>query len=323
MAYKIEDLCRRRKIKSLDISTPLLIPSFSSRGFPYLLEIWNQIKEYLPNITLISCYDIYYDLIKFEEVADVILLDSGGYEAHTTLDSFYDEPTVDSSKEWSRDKYIETLSKINQLSTCIVVSYDSPNIPISDQIAQAKRSFADINSPPSDFLLKPSKGDLIDLEELSNSIELLDGFDILGITENELGYSVVERLRNMARLRTMLTEKGLEIPIHLFGCLDPISVWLYYFCGADIFDGLSWLRYAFLDDKALYKNSWAILTNRVDIPDNDLIYESYLNNLDVLKDIQRRMAQFQSLDDLSITHLDIKGILHTLSLADISFNGRE
>ena len=112
---------------------------------------------------------------------------------------------------------------------------------------------------------------------------------------------------------------GLRKSDHL-GCLDPTSVWLYYLCGADIFDGLSWLRYVFWEGKALHRNSWAILTKQTELFDEDLIFRSYLNNLQVLKNMQRRMGQFAKNRDLSFAENDSNLLMQNLSLAGIAFS---
>src|SRR5437762_1985645 len=64
----------------------------------------------------------------------------------------------------------------------------------------------------------------------------------LVFVEQELGRSILERARNIARIRRALVEIGNDLPIHIFGCLDPGLVRYYAMAGADIFDGLQWLR---------------------------------------------------------------------------------
>ena len=75
----------------------------------------------------------------------------------------------------------------------------------------------------------------------------LSHFSIIGFTEKELGPSLLKRMTAIARVRRALKEVNLDLPIHVFGSLDTISTPLYFLAGADIFDGLTWLRYAFRD----------------------------------------------------------------------------
>ena len=76
-------------------------------------------------------------------------------------------------------------------------------------------------------------------------LRLLRTFDIVGVTEREIGESIHDRLVNIARLRKSLNAAEVTIPIHVFGGLDPLLTPLYFAAGAEIFDGLGWLRYAY------------------------------------------------------------------------------
>ena len=60
-----------------------------------------------------------------------------------------------------------------------------------------------------------------------------------------MGKSMKERLIFLSELRDCLTKENIYTPIHIFGGLEPLMTPLYFMAGADIFDGLSWLRYAF------------------------------------------------------------------------------
>ncbi|MDW3181367.1 hypothetical protein [Roseobacter sp.] len=64
-------------------------------------------------------------------------------------------------------------------------------------------------------------------------------------TEKEIGASTKDRLTFLAAFRDLLDEAGMETAIHVFGGLDPLMTPLYFLAGADVFDGLSWLGYAF------------------------------------------------------------------------------
>ena len=59
-------LARRGKITLPDggiIETPLLLPSFSSRGFPDIKEIMKGLSEVIRGPALVSAYDIRHELI--------------------------------------------------------------------------------------------------------------------------------------------------------------------------------------------------------------------------------------------------------------------
>lgn len=83
-------------------------------------------------------------------------------------------------------------------------------------------------------------------------------FHALGVTEKELGGNFKERMINIARIRKALNGVGLEnMPIHIFGSLDTVSTPLYFVAGADIFDGLTWLRFAYYKGMTIYRQNYA------------------------------------------------------------------
>jgi hypothetical protein len=76
-------LAKRRSLKhngrEID-RTPLLIPSFSSKGFPDIDKIIKYSSELIEGVALISAYDLHYGKIKPPfDFPSLIFLDSGGY----------------------------------------------------------------------------------------------------------------------------------------------------------------------------------------------------------------------------------------------------
>ena len=62
--------------------TPLLLPSFSSKGFPQIAEIMDFISAFITSPILISAYDLHYKNVpKKITFSELLFLDSGGYEA--------------------------------------------------------------------------------------------------------------------------------------------------------------------------------------------------------------------------------------------------
>ena len=78
-------LAKRRalKLNGQEIErTPLLIPSFSSKGFPDVRKIIEYSSGIIDGVMLISAYDLHYGEIKPPfDFASLIFVDSGGYEA--------------------------------------------------------------------------------------------------------------------------------------------------------------------------------------------------------------------------------------------------
>jgi hypothetical protein len=81
----VDHLAARRSIslnqQEVD-RTPLLVPSFSSKGFPDISKILSVNSELISGPVLVSAYDLHYANIQPPfDFASLIFLDSGGYEA--------------------------------------------------------------------------------------------------------------------------------------------------------------------------------------------------------------------------------------------------
>lgn len=98
-------LAKRRtlKLNGVEIErTPLLVPSFSSKGFPEVDKIIKYSSELIDGITLVSAYDLHYGKVSPPfDFSSLIFLDSGGYEASkdTDLSDFGDKEHL--PKPWS------------------------------------------------------------------------------------------------------------------------------------------------------------------------------------------------------------------------------
>lgn len=309
----VNDLCKRRGIAKYDVKVPLLIPSFSSKGFPNPQEIWERIYAFLPEAALISSYDIHHEHISSSLInsPNLLFVDSGGYESRYDFDfaEVYNAPYH--PKAWSLDRCCEILDcRLNTFSNLVLISFDAPtmNLSIEEQVKRAQEFFSKYPQAATDFLIKPSSTTFLDIDTIIANIDLLQDFDIIGVTEKELGDTIEERLSNIVKLRTALLGNGLETPIHVFGCLDPVNVWLFFICGADIFDGLAWLRFAFFKDVAIYRNEWAVLQGYTDIGVNDLETLSWINNLRYLGQLKLQMSKF--LQEYDMLHIPIEsGVL--------------
>ena len=63
---------KTRQIKD-NITTPLLLPSFSSKGFPYINKILKATELYFDIPFLISAYDLYYRHIELPQHSSNLL----------------------------------------------------------------------------------------------------------------------------------------------------------------------------------------------------------------------------------------------------------
>lgn len=284
------------------MTTPLLVPSFSSKGFPEVQKIINTSEEFITESALISAYDIYHSQIK-KDVAfpEILFVDSGGYEASKDTE-FTDLGYSDYEPgEWSRDKHIETLEQFKLDIPVVFISYDHPKekCSYSDQVNNAHTLF---NSREciKEILIKPETDRIyLDVDKLINEIDLFLDFDIIGLTEKELGNSILLRMENIGRIREAINKNGKETPIHIFGSLDTISTPLYFLSGADIFDGLTWLRFAYHEGQCIYIHNYTAINTGINTKDTLGIAKVWFNNYYYLQQLELEMKKYLKQSDFS------------------------
>jgi hypothetical protein len=260
-------LAKRRSLKlnGEEITrTPLLIPSFSSKGFPDVNNIIKYSSELIEGVTLISAYDIHYNKIEPPfNFPSLIFLDSGGYEASkdTDLSDLGDREHF--PKAWTQEMHEAQLASWKPTVPSVLISYDHPRerISIREQIERAKAMAPGRDGFLREILLKPETDTqaLLRVSEVVKHVHGLAEFDAIGVTEKEIGKSIFDRMKNIAVLRRALDKAGLETPIHVFGSLDTVTTPMYFLAGADIFDGLTWLRFAFHEGQTIYKHNYGAI----------------------------------------------------------------
>ncbi|CAN7557090.1 hypothetical protein LJR015_000958 [Peribacillus frigoritolerans] len=311
-----QHLAKIRNIKKMDYNTPLLVPSFSSKGFPHVKDLHNYLKEKLTEVSLISTYDLHYEYFELDQIyeSDILIIDSGGYERNQEHDISDIYNSLYIAKEWNKSLYENQVKMLQPITDIILVNFDYQEVyPLKVQIQNAKEHFEKFPVFASDFLCKPSsKNDIfIDIDNVIQCIDLFSHFDVIGFTEKELGNSIFERARSIYRVRQALTSAGLDSPIHIFGCIDPLSITLYFLCGADIFDGLSWLRFSFNGGTPTYFNHYALNYGLSDRPDNEVKILGYVENLEVLAQLKSRLitfAQSSDWEDLYLSSREVQEI---------------
>lgn len=273
-------------------------------------------KGNLTLASLVSAYDLYYDYINPLEIyeSDILFVDSGGYER----DQEHDLSNVYSGKytpeKWTEEMHLEEIKKVDLLGNIVLVNYDhEKKFALSEQVERAEKFFGLFPDFLSDFLCKPTNGShsFIDISDFCNNIHLMSSFSIIGFTEKELGNSILERCTNIYKIRFELEKENIQTPIHIFGCLDPLNILAYYMCGADIFDGLSWLRYSFENNIPSYLNSSAISSGKWDKEDSEVRALTFSENLQLLVGLTDKMNQFSEEYDWSTLGLE-EGITEQL-----------
>lgn len=273
----MEPRCARRslRIDGAEVArTPLVLPSFSSEVFGAgrdragLSQTVSRIGGIIVSPILVSAYDLHLGLLndpsgKLALSAPLTFIDSGGYEANRIAqEAAGGRSALDSaaSAGWGQDDHGRALASWPAGLPAIVVNFDTYSPELGRQV-EAATLLCPGRSVGRMVLLKPGQesGDLLAIvRQVGTHAKQLAGVDAVGLTEKEAGTCLRDRLRTIAALRDELDGCGFgDMPIHVFGGLDPVRAPLYFLAGADIFDGLSWLRYGFEGGEAVYLDAYA------------------------------------------------------------------
>lgn len=298
--------------------TPLLIPSFSSKGFKVkhkgkqkgiseIRDLFYNTAEILTETMLVSAYDIYYRHLpsprRFPCVPSLTFVDSGGYETNAdhdycTVYRFHNKP-----RPWELRHLRKILDSWPERIPAVFVNFDKGSVGknLPKQIALARALFADYPKQMHNFLIKPSrqsKGSLLPIiDALPACITELADFHILGVTEKELGNTPLDRMTAIATLRRHLDAANIHAPIQVFGALDPLSACLYFLAGAEIFDGLTWLRFSYTNGCCTYMQNYGILHIGLDQNDDFVHAKTFSDNYASLRNLQLKMRTFATTND--------------------------
>ena len=285
--------------------TPLLVPSFSSKGFPDVHKIIDYSAELIDGPTLVSAYDIHYQRrLPGLDFPSLIFLDSGGYEASAERDAsdLADRDYV--PKTWTPQMHDKVLEAWRPAVPSVIISYDHPDqrVPIRQQIDRALDLPLRNSSMLREILLKPeSSGQtLLRLPTVLENVRHLAQFDIIGVTEKEVGNSIFDRMKNIAQIRLALDSVGLCTPLHVFGSLDTVTTPMYFMAGADIFDGLTWLRFAYYKGQTVYKHNYGALKYGVRTKAHMIDARCWNDNYYYLKDLELEMRRYLNDHDTGV-----------------------
>jgi hypothetical protein len=287
------------------LETPLLVPSFSSCAQLPAVEyvpvsardLLEGTCEQLTESFLVSAYDIAEKNIpdpnEFGAMPQLTIVDSGGFESLVMSSS-----SRSVGSEWTEASYRAVIAQWPRRFPAAFVSFDSPTtrVPYEEQVARARDLLGPNRSHMSIFLLKPQNSKEASLsavlDRICNDPGDLRDFDIVGATEKELGGSLVDRMTSIARLRLALDAASISAAIHVFGGLDPLSTYAYFLAGAEVFDGLSWLRYGYHSGLAIYvQNAWLLTTDGV-LSDSTAYFRMVLQNICYLTKMRNEMQRF-------------------------------
>lgn len=298
------------------IETPILIPSFSSKGFRIDKDGSSEVRdlleftsEWLTDSMLISAYDVHYGhLPKPDEMTmapEFTVVDSGGYEARVDHDLSTSVHVPHAPREWSEALLDSVLQTWPKRFAAAFVTYDDPSErhPFAAQLEAARSFVARYPGQLHTILLKPEtdtqKYLSKTLQQACMSAGELAAFDFIGVTEKELGPSMLERMCELAKLRLALDDAGVPKPIHVFGALDPLTSSLYFLAGAEVFDGLTWLRYAYRDGLCVYQGNNGVLKIGTDRRDDRVRAQTVTENVHYLLTLRAEMRKFTLDEDFS------------------------
>ncbi len=299
------------------IDLPKLVPSFTSKGFPFDKDSGYSVVsraldfvvqgQLLDDSFLISAYDIHHNHFKepkkYFNIPQIVFLDSGGYEVSPYYDSTEPEQGPYKHKPYEEEDYKKVLTSL-PIDKPIVISnpdYITEKMEIEDQILHSQKFFNEMPNFTRNFIIKPGfkkKGgpkQEIPFDILIANIGKLGAFDVIGVTEKNLGRNLKIKLKNIARLRAALNREGISNPIHIYGGLDPVLTPLYFFAGAEIFDGASWLRYAYHQGMAIHRYCYGVMrdTNAF-MTEEQVEVHAYLDNLLYLVKLSTELRAFAS-----------------------------
>ncbi|MFC1587483.1 hypothetical protein ACFL54_04150 [Planctomycetota bacterium] len=323
----------RHRPSGVTLTTPLLIPSFSSKGFARsqnnkkseVIKILKTASEFITETCLISAYDIYYKHIPNAEKLPcnptLLFLDSGGYEISRDRDYSSVIDPLPAPEPWSIKKWHSIVDSWPEELPAVIISYDhhKKRYCFDEQVELAIQRFKKCGDHLLALLLKPETGSQEDLTETLNAarskVTTLSNFDIIGVTEKELGNSMLDRMAQIARLRKAMDDEEVNIPIHIFGALDPISVCLYFVAGAEIFDGLTWIRYGYHEGNCVYTHNMGVLRFGIGATDNLIKSRALAENYYYLQNLKQYLQEYEETkkwDKLTPNHLLVKNAWDSL-----------
>lgn len=285
--------------------TPMLVPSISSRVTLDIPEILDSVSEIVQGgPILLSAYDHECYTSNQLSFPSIIFLDSGGYECSRDKDvseiGYYNYKP----KSWTREMHSEVIDKWESPIPTVAVSYDHPNERMSTkaQIDDALLFFKTRPHLISEIIIKPetTASKRIKPENVISHIHALKQFDIIGFTEKELGYSILDRMTSIGQIRKALDDAKITIPIHIFGSLDTVTTPLFFLAGADIFDGLSWLRFIYDNGDTFYGGSYGPVLFDTNESPQKIWIQSVFHNLRYLRNMELSMGKFVTKKDYTV-----------------------
>jgi len=226
-----------------ELDLPLFFPSISSVKTNFsVIDYLKLIKASNSNNFLISAYDIHNQSLDVKnEIISIlkelkqkgvsILMDSGNYESYWHKD-----------ENWSISAFEEILKL--ELAN-IYFSFDDQSIEDKSiiEITNSVVKNTTSNLKCTNSLITPIiHAKPTDLGVVCENVVRELHPKHIAIPERLLGDGMINRIKNLSKIRKTLNNLGEYTPIHILGTGSPFTLMLLVWAGADTFDGLEWCQ---------------------------------------------------------------------------------
>ena len=234
------------------LSTPTYFPAISSYGVkPPFHELLYLLKEAKYPRVLVSAYDLYHmraskrneasSLMKSYRKTGFLFMDSGLFESWGKDD-----------REWDINSYKSILS---QTKFDLYSSFDVFRNRGKSYEKFKKDTYSNILES-SIFLNDNAFFAILHESTPIRLIGLVNEFTgkhsnlcrNIAVAERDIGKSLQERAETIVALRRAMNDNDRHL-LHILGCGNPLSMLLYSYCGADIFDSVDWVKFAINADR--------------------------------------------------------------------------
>lgn len=202
-----------------------------------------------------------------------VLIDSGIYEV-----------VWGKSNNWSLKSYKEIIKRLEGVN---YLSYDNYVLNNKKWSLSEILESIDISNGIKEDPVIP----IIHFHDLNNigniCKEVLECFDVdkLAFAERELGFGLLQISKNIRIISNVIKSINPRVRLHILGTGNPISMMVYYYCGATSFDGLDWcqtsvdyssakLNHPLLYDLVENQSKWG------EVDEMGYFTKCYLHNLD-------------------------------------------
>jgi len=310
---------------------PLMIPSFSSKGNVLIKQengcyvsdnysLLTALSGNLYNSYLLSAYDVYYGLMPQNPYewpqTEYLFIDSGGYEINQSYETTERNKFNYHAEDWTSEKmeaiYKRVVGSAAFKNTTVVLSTFDCEGGFVDQLERAEALQDLFPNAIVNFLVKIHFTVQHLVSQITKHSDRLKRFQVLGFAEKELGQTVQERIYNLILIKRILLLNGWKGCIHLFGGLSPLLSKIYYFAGADIFDGLSWQRERYITDSGLIDPAFFDIS----ASEQENRFEMMIDNLEFMRDMSMELAKRSCSTNERMRNLE-KVLVESRAIAEI------